>query len=68
MNNDFFWSAFLQGIGIGMVPQSNSYNFGKQPPYVIFDSGSTQIFVPPSLFESFIKTVLQAYGNPPYVV
>jgi len=45
INEDFFWSTFLQGIGFGDKTK-NAFTFQDGYPYTITDTGSSHMFVP----------------------
>jgi hypothetical protein len=67
MQNDFFWSIGIQAVGFGESPQTNAFAFDEKVNYAIFDSGSSHIMLPPSVFEPFIRQLLAVLGNPKYV-
>jgi hypothetical protein len=65
MNNDFFWSVNVQAFAAGTNKTNTSYAFTSSI-YSIFDSGTSQILVPSSVFTSLIETLVVANGNPEY--
>lgn len=52
--NDFFWSTSTQGYALNKTSGNQSFGFSS-PQYTIFDSGSAQILLPSSMYESFIR-------------
>lgn len=66
--NDFFWSTSTQGFALNNTLDSQSSFAFTSPQYTIFDSGTSQILLPSSIFQTFTKEVLKANGNPNYSV
>ena len=50
MNDDFFWSTYIQGVGLGVDPQNQSFSFDNNFTYTIFDNAASYIFIPPSAY------------------
>ena len=48
INNDYFWSTDVTGVGFGATPDSNSWYFDTNGTYAIFDNQAVNIFIPPS--------------------
>lgn len=61
---DFFWSVPWQGVAFGGV--DNAYS--ADGAYTIFDTGTSHVFLPPSMFEPFIMEMLKVAGNPEYII
>jgi hypothetical protein len=61
---DFFWSVPWQGIAFDNVKDS----FSTEDVYTIFDTGTSHIFLPPSIFEPFVLEMIRVAGNPEYVI
>ena len=68
MNDDFFWSTYIQGVGLGVDPQTQSFSFDSNRTYTIFDNGASYIFLPPSVYPKLLTAILIAFGNPNSVV
>lgn len=68
MENDFFWSSWLQGIAFGNTRAENAYTFEEGMPYTITDTGSSHLFVPADYYEVMIVKIMEAAGNPEYVI
>ena len=68
INKDFFWSQYLQGIAFGDTRDDNAYTFEEGWPYTITDTGSSHLFVPESYYEVIIVKLIEAAGNPEYVI
>lgn len=68
MNDDFFWSTYIQGVSLGVDPQNQSYSFDGNFTYTIFDNASPYIFIPPSAYPWLQTAILIAFGNPNSVV
>ena len=67
MNSDFFWSFYVQGIGVGTEPNANkAYAFGTKSIYGIIDSGSSLMIVPPSTYKGIVNFIWSNYGKPKY--
>lgn len=59
---DFFWSVPWQGIAFG------GDGYSAEGAYTIFDTGTSHIFLPPSMFEPFVMETLKEAGMPEYVI
>lgn len=67
INNDFFWSINVQAFAVGNNSNATNSSFAfKQSYYSFFDSGTSHIIVPPSVFSGLIKQLLIANGNPEF--
>jgi len=53
--NSFFWSTEWKGINFGSNQNDNAYKFDEEI-YTIFDTGSSHLFLPSSIF---MPTVLE---------
>jgi len=53
--NSFFWSTEWKGINFGSNQNDNAFKFDEEI-YTIFDTGSSHLFVPSSIF---MPTVLE---------
>ncbi len=70
MNNDFFWSTYIQGVGFGLdptYPTERSFSFHPKFTYTIFDNAASYIFIPPSAYPQLITEIQTAYGNPDFL-
>jgi hypothetical protein len=65
LGNDFFWSINVQAFSAGDNSTNKSYAFSSSY-YSIFDSGTSHIIVPPSVFTGLIQALVIANGNPEY--
>jgi hypothetical protein len=68
VNKDFFWSMQLQGMAFGSTQSTNTYTFEEGLPYTILDTGSSHLFVPLKYFETIIVKIIEAAGNPYYII
>ena len=76
--DDFFWSAFNQGIGIGSTDIGDTYAYKglKDYPdwvvdgamYTIIDTGSSAILISQYFFEDIIDRIYEHVGDDEYVV
>lgn len=58
INQDFFWSTWLQGVAFGSTSSSDSFTFAEGWPYTITDTGSSHLFVPATYYEALIQKIL----------
>lgn len=65
VNKDFFWSMFCQGVGFS-DPQDpkNTFKFSEGSLYSVFDTGSSGIFIPTSLYNTITLTLIQHADSP----
>lgn len=60
--DDFFWSASISAYAITATGGSSSYQLSSEV-YAYFDSASSQILVPPSMYTKFITDIVTASGG-----
>ena len=75
--DDFFWSAFNQGIGVGSTDPEDTYAYSpvKDHPtfvvdnamYTIIDTGSSALIVSNYFFKDLIKLIFDKVGDDEYV-
>ena len=64
MNDDFFWSINVQAFAaFNKDRKLDGYAF-KPSYYSYFDSGTSKILVPPSVFPTLIQMLVIANGSP----
>ena len=62
VENDFFWSAYSQGIAFNDTKLDNSFGYvDGQMVYSIFDSGSSGILLSSDYYESIVNKLFQEY-------
>ena len=61
---DFFWSTEWNGVAFGDL--ENAYS--GQDAYTIFDTGTSHLILPPSVFEPFVMELLKVAGDPEYII
>jgi len=62
VENDFFWSAYSQGIAFNDTKLGNSFGYvNGQMVYSIFDSGSSGILLSSDYYESIVNKLFQEY-------
>ena len=66
MNHDFFWSQTWQGINF--MPDNEMYSFNVGDPYTILDTGSSHLFLPSIIFRPLVAQIVEAAGNPDYII
>ena len=68
INDDFFWSQWMQGVAFGNTGDSNSYTFDGGFPYTITDTGSSHLFLPIEYLEALIVKIVEEAGNPDWEI
>lgn len=68
MNKDFFWSNYIAGIAFGSTMEDNSYKFLDGNHYAIFDTGSSHLLIPPSVYDLVIDKLVKVSGEPSYQI
>lgn len=63
MEDDFYWSAFNQGVGIGGTEENQTYTFQNGTVYSIFDTGSSGLFLSIDYFQEIIKKMFEHAGS-----
>jgi hypothetical protein len=61
---DFFWSTEWKGVAFGDL--DNAYSGADT--YTIFDTGTSHLFLPPTVFEPFVMEMLKVAGDPEYLI
>ncbi|MFO0117209.1 MAG: pepsin-like aspartyl protease [bacterium] len=62
VENDFFWSAYSQGIAFNDTKLDNSFGYvDGQMVYSIFDTGSSGILLSSDYYESIVNKLFQDY-------
>ena len=74
--DDFFWSAYNQGIGVGSTDPEDTYAYSpikKHPDFVlnnamytIIDTGSSALIVSNYYFEDLIRLIFDKVGDDEY--
>ena len=74
--DDFFWSAYNQGIGVGSTDPEDTYAYSpieKHPDlvvnnamYTIIDTGSSTLIVSNYYFEDLIRLIFDKVGDDEY--
>lgn len=62
---DFFWSTVMQAVAMDGI--ENGFALSSNL-YTIFDSGTSQIVLPPVVYDAVMHQILKAAGNPQYQV
>ena len=74
LNKDFFWSAYCKGFAVNTT--DNGWSWGsvkdyeetvtKNSIYSMFDTGSSQIYVPQHYFKNFLKEIYSTMKDDEY--
>ena len=78
MLDDFFWSAFNEGIGIGSIEVEDTFAYDEihdypewvvdNAMYTIIDTGSSALIVSHYYFEDLIKRIYDYVGDDEYMI
>jgi hypothetical protein len=66
MFEDFFWASVWQAVSFDGVKSGAGYSVSDY--YTILDTGSSHMFLPPSLFEPFVLEMMAQAGDPEFLV
>lgn len=66
MFEDYFWSSVWQAVSFDGV--KDGAGFGVEDVYTILDTGSSHMFLPPTIFEPFVLEMMSVAGDPEFVV
>lgn len=70
VENDFFWSAYAQGLAFNDTSMDNNFGFNNgSMVYSIIDTGSSGLLMSSDYFSSIVTTLFETYiGNMNYVI
>jgi len=69
LNDDFFWSADIQGVNFDAYKNDNSEAYGfREGGFTILDTGSSHIFLPRSVAGPIIFEMMKQAGNPDFAI
>ena len=63
MEEDFFWSAYNQGLGFGSLNETDTYSYpGDTMLYSITDTGTSAIIIASDYYEAVIDKIFTSAG------
>ena len=69
MEEDFFWSAFTQGIAFNTTENENSFGFSNGSyVYSTFDTGSSGVLFSADYFDAVIARIYDMLGTSNYAI
>lgn len=62
MENDFFWSAYSQGVAFANTSMDSSFGYvNGSMVYSLFDTGSSGILLSSDYYETIVNKLFQDY-------
>lgn len=68
MNKDFFWSNWIQGVAFMNTQPINTFLWSSGDQYAIFDTGSSHLLVPGSVYKLLVDFIIEKAGGPSYTI
>jgi len=69
MEQDFYWSSFLQGVAFNSTNSTNAYGLGNiTSVYSIFDTGSSGILLSPKIFLNTVNKIFEMINTSNFIV